>query len=134
MSAIEYETAKKHIFDMLTRCSLDELRVVEVILLRFTRGRKKYGALDLSKDKRDWRAERAAEYADAIFYEACEVIAATAPPSTPAKSGRDPRVPTFNVHYDAVPHGNCPDPRRCNCDCGGCARDYTIWKKTWRKK
>lgn len=24
------------------------------------------------------------------------------------------------VHYDAIPHGNCPDSVHCDCDCHGC--------------
>lgn len=26
----------------------------------------------------------------------------------------------FGVHYDAVPHGGCPDPDRCDCECRAC--------------
>lgn len=26
----------------------------------------------------------------------------------------------FGVHYDAVPHGGCPDPARCDCECREC--------------
>ena len=26
----------------------------------------------------------------------------------------------FGVHYDSVPHGGCPDPARCDCECRAC--------------
>jgi hypothetical protein len=24
------------------------------------------------------------------------------------------------VHYETIPHDNCPDPDHCDCDCHGC--------------
>ncbi len=29
----------------------------------------------------------------------------------------------FGTHYDTIPHGNCIDPSRCDCECNGCLRD-----------
>ena len=26
----------------------------------------------------------------------------------------------WNVHYDTIPHGKCPDAAHCDCDCHGC--------------
>jgi len=55
----------------------DELRVIEVVGLRMLRiGRDTHGPLDIARERRDWKAESAAESADRLFYEACHEIAA----------------------------------------------------------
>jgi hypothetical protein len=54
----------------------DELRVLLVQARRMTRiGRGKYGPLDLTREKRDWNAEKAAEQADRLFYDSCSEVA-----------------------------------------------------------
>lgn len=61
----------------LPSLSVDELRVLDVITTRMIGvGRGTYGPLDLARETRDWKAEQAAEYADAIFYGACHEVAA----------------------------------------------------------
>lgn len=71
--------------DAIQRCvaarlcslSIDELRVLDVITTRMVSvGRDSYGPLDLAREERDWKAEQANEYADAIFYGACHEVAA----------------------------------------------------------
>lgn len=54
-------------------CSHDELRVLDVILVRLELGRERYGLLDLAVP-RDWERERAEELADAAIYEAARVL------------------------------------------------------------
>lgn len=58
----------------LRLCSFDELRVLGVILSRLELGRERYGYLDLSRDRRDWKRERAEEYVDLAIYDACDVL------------------------------------------------------------
>ena len=56
-------------------CSLDELRVMDLQLVRLELGREQYGRLDLSR-RRDWVKEEAEEHVDAAFYRACAVLIA----------------------------------------------------------
>jgi hypothetical protein len=58
----------------LELCAYDELRVLAVILGRLELGRNRYGYLDLSKDKRNWKRERAEEAIDWIVYDAVEEL------------------------------------------------------------
>jgi hypothetical protein len=59
-----------------TRLTDDELRVLIHQARRMVRiGHAKYGGLDLSKEKRDWTAEMAAESSDRLFYDACREVA-----------------------------------------------------------
>lgn len=58
----------------LELCSYDELRVISVILGRLELGRQRYGYLDLKRDDRDFKRERAEEYADAAIYDACDEL------------------------------------------------------------
>ena len=61
----------------LPSLTLDELRVVDTVLSRMIGiGRDHYGQLDLAREQRDWKAEQAAEWADALFYGACHEVAA----------------------------------------------------------
>lgn len=60
---------------LLARCSPDERKVVRVLLERIDRARPHYGPLDVATDRRDWRAEKAAEKADWIVYDAIEEVA-----------------------------------------------------------
>lgn len=69
--------------------SPDELRVVDVILIRLELGRDRYGLLDLSKP-RDWEVERAEELVDAAVYAACGVI-----------SDRDQRAAAIDAFADS---------------------------------
>lgn len=59
----------------LEQCSLDELRVLDVLLARLELGRSRYGHLDLARDQRDFRAEGAEELADLAIYRACDYLA-----------------------------------------------------------
>lgn len=55
-------------------CSLDELRVLRVILGRLELGRQRYGYLELSRETRDWKREEAEEHIDAAVYRACDEL------------------------------------------------------------
>ena len=55
--------------------SFDEIRVMEKLWSRLEMGRGPYGPLDLSKDLRDWRAERMAETLDRCLYDVFEELA-----------------------------------------------------------
>lgn len=57
----------------LGACSLDELRVLDVVLTRMEMGRDQYGPLDLAV-VRDWELEEAHEHVDGMFYRACAII------------------------------------------------------------
>lgn len=35
--------------------------------------------------------------------------------------GAKPQV-RFATHYDTIPHVDCQDPERCDCECPGCAK------------
>lgn len=48
----------------------DEVRVMVVLARRLLEGQRAYGRLDLATDRRDFRAERAAEIADMLMYSA----------------------------------------------------------------
>lgn len=61
---------------ILPQLNNDELRVLETIGLRMLRiGRETHGPLVLERERRDWKAEAAAELADRLFYDACYEIA-----------------------------------------------------------
>lgn len=34
------------------------------------------------------------------------------------------------THYDTLPHGNCSDPLRCDCECPACLRAYARIRST----
>lgn len=55
------------------RRSLDELRVIDVVLSRLEIGADLYGPLDLSKP-RDYGREAAEEIVDERFYRACQTL------------------------------------------------------------
>lgn len=63
--------AKDELLDLLSRCSLDEVRVLLVRMRRMDKARVHYGPLDLSADRRDLHRELAEERIDAAFYEDC---------------------------------------------------------------
>lgn len=54
----------------------DELRVIAYLATRLLVGQRQYGRLDLAKDARDWRRERAAEVADLLVYTGFEALKA----------------------------------------------------------
>ncbi len=58
----------------LARCSYDELRVIDKLLGRLELGRDRYGHLDLSRDRRDFKREEAEEHLDAAVYRACDAL------------------------------------------------------------
>jgi hypothetical protein len=71
----------------------DELAVLGALARRLLEGSRRYGALDLAGDRRDWRRERAEELADALVYGAFAEVAAmlvSAPANAHARHG----VPT----------------------------------------
>ncbi len=65
------------LFDTIARLGRDERAVLLVLARRLHAGQRTYGKLDLARDGRDWRAERAAELADATIYGAFAEVAAT---------------------------------------------------------
>lgn len=32
----------------------------------------------------------------------------------------------FGVHYESLPHSNCIDPRRCDCECHACMQAWVL--------
>jgi hypothetical protein len=75
--AVRHDALASSIAIRLPLCSLDELRVIDVILERVLKiGRDSYAPLDLARDERDWGAEAAAELADTLFYVAAREVAA----------------------------------------------------------
>ena len=58
----------------------DELRVLAFLAQRLAAGQRQYGRLAIVSDARDWRKERAEEFADAAVYHAL-VSLAQEPPS-----------------------------------------------------
>jgi hypothetical protein len=57
------------LLDVVRELGTEERAVLLVLARRLLLGQRSYGRLDLAKDGRDWRAERAAELADALIYE-----------------------------------------------------------------
>lgn len=56
------------------QCSYDELRVIRVFVRRVALGRERHGYMDLERDRRDHKLERAEEYIDAAVYDACDYL------------------------------------------------------------
>lgn len=52
----------------------DEARVLVFLAQRLLEGRRRYGALDLANDPRDWRREQAEECADLLAYGAFAAV------------------------------------------------------------
>lgn len=52
----------------------DEAKVLAYLADRLTEGQRRYGALDLANDPRDWRKERSEEIADLLVYGAFEEL------------------------------------------------------------
>lgn len=67
------DALRRSLIARLGNASHDELRVIDVQLVRLERGREDYGELDLSKP-RDWQREWAEELIDAEFYTACAIL------------------------------------------------------------
>jgi aryl-alcohol dehydrogenase-like predicted oxidoreductase len=72
----------------------DERRVLLALARRLLAGQRTYGRLDVARDGRDWRRERADELADALVYGAIAEVAATLErsPSTMALDDDEPSV------------------------------------------
>src|SRR5262245_36798686 len=69
------DALERWIAGQLPACSHDELRVISWIVEGLVVGRRVYGPLDVHKDPRNFRQERAEEARDSLFYAACQVIA-----------------------------------------------------------
>ncbi len=66
--------------DLVVTCAElgdQEIAVLVALARRLLLGQRQYGRLDLAHDGRDWRAQRAEEYADALTYGAIAEVAAT---------------------------------------------------------
>jgi hypothetical protein len=59
----------------------EERRVLLVLAKRLLMGQRTIGRLDLAKDARDWRRERAEELADALIYGAILEVAGELAPT-----------------------------------------------------
>ena len=68
---VRTDAIRRSIVARLEPCSRDEIRVIDYVLSRLELGRDRYGALDLTRDDRDWAEEERQEHADAIVYRAC---------------------------------------------------------------
>ena len=65
------------LLDVVRELADEEQAVLLVLAKRLLAGQRSYGRLDLAKDPRDWRKERADELADALVYGAIAEVAAT---------------------------------------------------------
>lgn len=72
------DDARRELAELQAQCSYDELRISLVWARRLHAGRQVYGYLDLARDKRDWKRERAEEYIDLAIYDACDQLARAA--------------------------------------------------------
>ena len=76
-SDVHTEPCRDRRVDLAARlelCSFDELRVIDKLLGRLELGRSRYGYLDLSRDRRDFKREEAEEHLDAAVYRACDEL------------------------------------------------------------
>ncbi len=64
------------LLEVIAELAEQERSVLLVLARRLLAGQRGYGRLDLSKDARDWRRERAEELADALVYGAMAEVAA----------------------------------------------------------
>lgn len=60
---------------LIGELGVDERRVLLVLARRLLDGQKTYGLLDIANDRRDWRRERAEEFADSLVYGAIAEVA-----------------------------------------------------------
>lgn len=58
------------LLETLRRLGPDELRVLHILARRLLVGQERYGRLDVARDQRDWRRERAEEVHDLLIYSA----------------------------------------------------------------
>lgn len=65
------------LLDVVAELGVHERRVLLALARRLLAGQSAYGRLDLARDGRDWRKERAEELADALVYGAISEVAAT---------------------------------------------------------
>ncbi len=65
------------LLDVVRELGAEEQAVLLMLAKRLLAGQRAYGRLDLAKDPRDWRKERADELADALVYGAIAEVAAT---------------------------------------------------------
>ncbi len=63
---------------VLAELGPDERRVLLALARRLLAGQHAYGLLDVARDKRDWRAERALEIQDLLVYTAIAEVAEAA--------------------------------------------------------
>lgn len=59
---------KTRLLELLDNMGTDEIKVMLYLAERLHAGAKKYGAINLSTDSRDWQEEIRQEVADAIMY------------------------------------------------------------------
>jgi hypothetical protein len=87
----------------------EERRVLLVLARRLLAGQHAYGRLDVARDGRDWRRERADELADALVYGAIAEVAATLPAvSTPAAPSDDDEPSRGDVVIVENAHDDTP--------------------------
>jgi hypothetical protein len=65
------------LLEALAELGPDERMVLLALARRLLAGQAAYGRLDVARDARDWRKERAEELADALVYGAIAEVAAT---------------------------------------------------------
>lgn len=83
---------RRELAELQELASYDELRVLRVIVRRLHAGRQVYGYLDLARDRRDWKRERAEEYVDLAIYDACDELDRAAKRPTRRRGQRQTRT------------------------------------------
>lgn len=73
----EREQIERRLDALCAKLGSDELRVLAFIGARLLSGQACYGKLRLSRDRRDFRGERAAELGDVIVYGAFDELRRT---------------------------------------------------------
>ena len=117
--------------DVAERLGGDEFELLLIIARRLDAGRTRYGALDVTRDARDFRAEALEELADAAVYLAADLLRShrgPAPVSGPPNGHRVDALPCGSPARRCVSCGSAlaggrRDRRYCDGHCRAAARD-----------
>jgi hypothetical protein len=109
---------KTEMENCLAELEPDAIRALTFLAQRLLAGQKAYGRLDLAKDPRDWRKERAEELGDLLVYTAFLQLKRdleTAHMGPPQKACLPPPAPPLVIPAPRMPPG--PTGLRFVCDC-----------------
>lgn len=79
MSATDGAGMAERLMKICADLGADELRVLVLVAERLAAGRRRYGALDIAGDRRDFQLEAIEEVADALVYAACGLMRGRTP-------------------------------------------------------